>query len=527
MIKQKSISLTILFFIVMTTVFFLPVRYVSAGIEISSNSAIIINADTGQILYGKNPYTLASSGDFDKLLSIVTALRFENAPEELTVSAQALRITPTAPRLGLQEGQKVRLTDMLYAMYLGGYNDAANVVAENLGQQLIDTASNEFALLSNYKKTETAIDAYVSLMNKTADDLCCTTFKATNADGHHYDTQQCSAADITTLIKNCLDDKNFCKIFLTSSFSLPADINSMDNRRPDYKDKINAAKEKAGEATEEDNTEEQTEVDENAEVEVSKDTGDETVTITRNQVTEGNDGNITITAYDQLFNGTVLYKGIKGGLSAYNSNSEKYHSVVYAENNGTRLIAAVLNGSEYGIYDDLQALLNFGFYKCDNTVLDKKEIDKLLPDNIANKNLEYYGQTEFMLPSGYTVSDLEAAVAYTENGYLHGTVTFTLPKEAPYAGTVSTISFYEINKKSYSGIFIKIGIVLLIAAAVIFTFLFVKKIAFNDSKRSHSTKNQFSNQHKRQRLTNQKKKIQRNKHVSRVSTHNHSKRYFD
>ncbi|MGN1012012.1 MAG: hypothetical protein ACI4QO_08015, partial [Clostridia bacterium] len=61
---------------------------VQAGMEINSSYAILIDAHTGQILYGKNPYTLSSSGDFDKLLAIITALQFEDAPQELVVTRE-------------------------------------------------------------------------------------------------------------------------------------------------------------------------------------------------------------------------------------------------------------------------------------------------------------------------------------------------------------------------------------------------------------------------------------------------------
>lgn len=426
-----------------------------AAITINSSSAIVMDADTGQILYGKNPYTLAASGEFNLLLNVITALRFDNPPKELVVTKQALKIYTSAPYLGLKEGQTVKLNDMLYAVYLGGYNDAANVIAENLGQTLLDTSTAEYAAMTDQQKTAAAIDAYVKQMNLTVDELCCPTMKATNADSHFYDTQQCSPSDVARLIRNSLKNETFQKIFTTKAKNITGDASAVNNQASDYKDKQNALKEENGGKVPK-GTAYSDPAWENPGAYAS------TETISTGTTT----GKFRIATTNKLFNGEILYSGILGGSCGYNKSTEQYHAMVYAENENRKLIAVVMNGDENLIYDDLQALLNFGFYKWEPANITEKQLNHLLPDKVSALDLGFSGDEDFLMPTDYKVSDLEAAIAYSENGYLRGTITLTLPEEASYAGTVTTINFYERNERSVWDVIIKIVLIPVIAAAV-------------------------------------------------------------
>lgn len=439
---------------------------VQAGMEIGSSYAILIDAHTGQILYGKNPYTLSSSGDFNKLLTIITALEMEDAPKELIVTKEAVLYNPIAPYLGLKEGQTVKLTDMLYAMYLGGYNDAANVVAENLGQTLIDTTTSEYAAMKDMQKTEAAIDAFVKEMNATADELFCPTMKSTNADGHFYDTQQCSPLDVASLIRNAVKNDKFRKIFTTADYTITGNPDAINNQPADHRNKYNKMS------------------DEEQKENFSNRPKESYPLINDPSELENTKGKVPISTTNLLFNGSILYSGITGGICAYNNSAEKYHCAVYAKNDDRSLIAVVMNGTETGVYNDLQALLNFGFYKWEKAEITENKLNGMLPDNISSLDLAFTGKTEFLLPLEYQVGDLETAVAYSENGYLSGTITLTLPEEASYAGTITTISFYEKNERSLLGPILKILGIIAAILLLIFVILFLRRALSGQNKKS-------------------------------------------
>lgn len=439
-----------------------------AADDIGSSSAILIDADTGQILYGKNPYTIYSSGDFNKLLNVITALRIKDAPKNLTVSQAALDIYDKSPNLGLTAGETVSLTDMLFAEYLEGHNDAANVVAENLGLLYLDTTSESYLAMTDEEKTQAAVDAFVKQMNITADELCASTMKATNADGHYYDTQKTSCLDVARLIKNGLRTESFQTLFTTEKYTLSGSTQAATGSDP-----ANTG---------------------NGTGDTSDDKTDTTGTADDSAKDEGTAAvinDITLNSSNPLFNGSILYAGVQGGIIATNTSSEKYHCAVYATVNDLNLIAVVMNGKQSDVYDDIQALLNFGFYKWEKASVSTSELSSMLPDDISALNLAFTGNTDFLLPTGYQVNDLEAAVAYTENGYLSGTITLTLPENASYAGTVTTISFYEKNERSVWGKGLKIAIiVVLILLALAAAFLLIRFFGSRNKayvKRIHKT----------------------------------------
>lgn len=425
------------------TIFSTATSSLYANVEINSRNAILIDAKTGQILYGKSPYELSSSGDFNKLLAIITALEdFEDLPEEITVSSTALLYNTSPPYLGLKDGQTVKLTDMLYAMYLGGYNDAANVVADNLGRLLLDTESKDFQSMTPQEQTNAAEDAFAKQMNRKADELLCPTMKSTNPDGHYYDTQQCSANDVARLIRSAVKNDTFRKLFMTSTYTITGNPDAVNNQSADTESLYKKSTRETGENT-------------NAANLPSKPVHNYPYP-TETFPLDATNQTFEISTTNKLFSGEILYNGITGGCNAYNSSLLSYHSVVYAKNEDRSLIAVVMNSSTSNVYDDLQTLLNYGFYQWDTKTISEKQLNKMLPDNIASHNLVFTGRTDFLLPSIYDIKDLKFAVAYTENGYLSGTITLTLPEDSS-VGTVATISFYEKNTKSIWKPILKIG----------------------------------------------------------------------
>lgn len=474
---MKKIVLTILTVFIFT--FFTQPAALSAAIEINSDNAIVFDVETGQILYGKNPYTLAPDGDFNKLLNIITALQFENAPKELVVTKNALVYNQEPPYLGLKEGQIVSLDEMLYAEYLGNYNDAANVVAENLGQTLLDTSSEEYQKLNDYKKTEAAIEAYVKEMNKTASKLHATTMKATNSDGHFYDTQQCSPLDLARLLQAGLRHETFAALFAADSHVINVSSENINTHQADYKDKkkkneeSTSAEVTASDESDGNDAETENNSDDDEDIYENDGGGDDDAS-----VSESSTGGVpttsavktTIKTTNPFLNGNILYSGVIGGYNGYNSNVEKYHMVVCARNDERTLIAVVMNGDENVLTDDIQALLNFGFYKWHKATIEQRDLDHLLSSRIAGGDLAFTGRFDVLIPDDYEIGDLDAAIAYTENGYLSGTVTLSLPEEVAYAGPITTISFYERNERTAGDVML---VILAILGAVIIMVVIV------------------------------------------------------
>ncbi len=162
--------------------------------EVHADGAILMDYNTGRVLYEKNadkPLAMAST---TKIMTLILALESGKLDETVTVSKNASR-TPKV-RLNLQEGEEVRLGDLLYALMLESSNDAAVAIAEHLGG---------------------SVEGFSKMMNDKAIELGCkdTIFETPNGldSGDHHST----ARDMAIITKYCLGNDNFIEYINTPS----------------------------------------------------------------------------------------------------------------------------------------------------------------------------------------------------------------------------------------------------------------------------------------------------------------------
>lgn len=118
-------------------------------LDVSANAAILIDGETGRILYGKNVHLPLFPASTTKVATAFYAL--SKKPNDLNamvtasqeaigcVSVQARRSKHPSYRLeyggthmGLKVGEQISFRDLLYGLMLISGNDAANVIAEHV-----------------------------------------------------------------------------------------------------------------------------------------------------------------------------------------------------------------------------------------------------------------------------------------------------------------------------------------------------------------------------------------------------------
>ena len=192
---KKLLCVVLSFFIV---IWFLPVYSNASEISVSAESAVVLNADTGEILYSKNPYEKRGMASTTKIMTSLVALDYGNLTD--TVKAKLSDVTVEGTSIGLKEGDEVSLETLVAGMLLESGNDAANVTATMIGgskekfSQLMNKKAKELGMLStNFKNpsglTEeghysTAYDmallASETIKNQKFRELCSTrSYKAT------------------------------------------------------------------------------------------------------------------------------------------------------------------------------------------------------------------------------------------------------------------------------------------------------------------------------------------------------------
>lgn len=153
--------------------------------ELYAKAAVLMDADSGRILYTKNGTDAMANASTTKILTCILALEYSQPDAVLTASSRAA----SAPKvhLGMNAGQRFYMLDMLHALMLESYNDCAIAIAEHIAGSVED---------------------FASLMNQKAKDIGCkdTYFitpnglDATNENGFHHTT----ASDLALLMRYCV-----------------------------------------------------------------------------------------------------------------------------------------------------------------------------------------------------------------------------------------------------------------------------------------------------------------------------------
>lgn len=114
-----------------------PVR--AEELSLSSASAVVLEADSGEVVYAKDPHTARPMASTTKLMTALLAAEALPLDTEITVSAEAVAVEGSA--LGLRAGDTITLSDLLTGLLLESGNDAANVAAEAVAGDLPAFAS--------------------------------------------------------------------------------------------------------------------------------------------------------------------------------------------------------------------------------------------------------------------------------------------------------------------------------------------------------------------------------------------------
>lgn len=129
-------------FILFVTLF--PINAKANTLTISAQSAIVMVASTGEVLYSKNEYEKRGIASTTKIMTCVVALENASLSDTVTVTEKEVNIEGTS--IGLKAGDSVSLSVLLKGMLLESGNDAANATAK-----LVSGSKESFSVLMNEK----------------------------------------------------------------------------------------------------------------------------------------------------------------------------------------------------------------------------------------------------------------------------------------------------------------------------------------------------------------------------------------
>ena len=170
--------------------------------DVYCNSAILIDARTGNVLYEKNSNQKAYPASTTKILTAYIALtQIGDTNTEIIPSRNAIMSVPVGSSLAyFSENEKLTLEQVLFGLLLPSGNDAANIIAET-----VSGSSSNFA----------------ELMNVTAEKLGATNSHFVNPSGWHDNEHYTTAADLAKIAYNAMKIPKFKEVVSQTRYVMP------------------------------------------------------------------------------------------------------------------------------------------------------------------------------------------------------------------------------------------------------------------------------------------------------------------
>ncbi|TKI81714.1 D-alanyl-D-alanine carboxypeptidase family protein, partial [Bacillus mycoides] len=143
---MRRICIIITLIIMYASVMPIP-AYAKMNGGVSARNAVLMEQQSGRVLYGKLEHEPQKIASITKIMTALLAAESGKMKELVSVSNEAVRVEGSA--IYLKPGQKVKLEDLVYGLMLRSGNDAAQVIAENVGGSI-----EGFVYLMNEKAKE-------------------------------------------------------------------------------------------------------------------------------------------------------------------------------------------------------------------------------------------------------------------------------------------------------------------------------------------------------------------------------------
>ncbi len=172
------------------------------GPAIGAEAAILMDANTGAILYEKNIHEKLYPASITKLLSTYIAVQECELSEMVTFSEEAVHSINwwEDANMGVYAGSSLKLEEVLYGILVGSANEAAYAIAEHVSGNL---------------------ENFAVLMNKTAKELGCKNSNFVTPNGIHDDNHYTTAYDMALIAKAFFSNDTLTKMSATTRFDVP------------------------------------------------------------------------------------------------------------------------------------------------------------------------------------------------------------------------------------------------------------------------------------------------------------------
>ncbi|MEG1577676.1 MAG: D-alanyl-D-alanine carboxypeptidase family protein [Oscillospiraceae bacterium] len=172
----------------------------------AATAAILVDADHGEVLYGKNEHEHRFPASITKVMTGLLVLEAADRGElaltdVITADASMNRdLSADGSTQDIKVGEQMTVNDLLHCLLIPSANEAANILA-------VAVAGN--------------LDSFIAKMNQRATELGCENTHFSNTHGLHSDDHYTTAYDITLFVRQAMQNPTFREIVSSVSYTVP------------------------------------------------------------------------------------------------------------------------------------------------------------------------------------------------------------------------------------------------------------------------------------------------------------------
>lgn len=166
--------------------------------QINAKNAVVMDYETGQILYDKNGHIKVYPASTTKVLTAILALEKGNLDDTVTASKNAANVEGS--KIYLSEGEQLKLRQLLYAMMVESANDAAVAIAEYIGG---------------------SVENFANMMNEKAQQIGAKDSHFVTPNGLHDPDHYTTAYDMALIARYAMKNQFFRELVNTITYVIP------------------------------------------------------------------------------------------------------------------------------------------------------------------------------------------------------------------------------------------------------------------------------------------------------------------
>ena len=170
------------------------------AVDIEAEYAILIDTDSGTVLFEKHSEETADPASLVKIMSVYLASEALKESDSLTMSSAAFQTYDhDVGVLWIRENETLSVRDCAYATMLASANDTCAMLAEGVSG---------------------SVPAFVDKMNETAASLGLEQTQFANPFGVYSQSQYTTAKDMASLLRSAMKNSAFREVFGASSYTI-------------------------------------------------------------------------------------------------------------------------------------------------------------------------------------------------------------------------------------------------------------------------------------------------------------------